>query len=102
MVEKSLFLGTALGGSSKSGSTTEGYSGKDWIQLMMHSHLRREDVIRHLLESMKQPVDKKKESEGPVSDKKPRDLPPLDLGIPVPGVGLTREVKGARKRLWTG
>ena len=73
--------------------------GKDWTQLMMHSHPRREDVIRHLLKSMKQPVDKKKESKGPVPDKKPRDLPPLVLGIPVPGVGLTLEIKGDKKTI---
>ena len=74
MVEKSLFLGVAWdpskmsrGGSTRAGSTDTPMArwadeGKDWIQLRVHSHLRREDVFRHLFESMKQPVDKKKES----------------------------------------
>ena len=51
---------------------------------LLEPHLK-EDVIRKLLESIKQPVDKKKESKGLVPRKKPRDLPPLDLGILVPG-----------------
>ena len=34
----------------------------DWIELMTQTRLRKEDVIRNLLESMKQPVDTKKES----------------------------------------
>ena len=34
--------------------------GKDWIQLMAQTQPRKEDVIRNLLESMKQPVDKTK------------------------------------------
>ena len=50
------------------GSMGGGGQGKDWIQPMRHSHPRREDVIRHLIQSMKQPVDKKKESKGPVPD----------------------------------
>ena len=49
--------------------------GKDWVQLMTQTQLRKEDVIRNLLESMKQPADKKKESEGSVLTKKSRDLP---------------------------
>ena len=49
--------------------------GKDWIQLMTQTQPRKEDVIRNLLESMKQPVDKKKESKGSMPTKKPRDLP---------------------------
>ena len=48
---------------------------------------------------MKQPVDKKKESKGPVSAKKPRDLPPLDLGTPVPGERPTLEIKGDNKTI---
>ena len=48
---------------------------------------------------MKQPVDKKKESKGPVPTKKPRDLPALDLGTLVPGELLTLEIKGTIKRL---
>ena len=67
--------------------------GKDWIQLMMHSHLRSEDVIRHLLQSTKQPVDKKKESKGPVPTKK------LDLGILVVGERPTLEIKGDNKTI---
>ena len=43
---------------------------------------------------MKQPVDKKKESKGSVPTKKQRDLPPLDLGTPVPGEKPTLEIKG--------
>ena len=59
--------------------------GNEWIQPMTQTKPRREDVIRNLLESTKQPVDKKKESKGHVPTKKPRDLPSLDLGTPVPG-----------------
>ena len=66
--------------------------GKDWIQLMTQTQPRKEDVIRNLLESMKQPVDKKKESKGSVPTKKPRDLPSRDLGTPVPGESPTLEV----------
>ena len=43
--------------------------GKDWIQLMTQTQPRKEDVIRNLLESMKQPVDKKMESKGSVPTK---------------------------------
>ena len=43
---------------------------------MTQTQPRKEDVIRNLLESMKQPVDKKKQSKGSVPTKKPRDLPP--------------------------
>ena len=66
---------------------------------MMQSHPRKEDVIRHLLQSMKQPVGKKKESKGPVPTKIPRDLPPLDLEIPVVGERPTREIKGDNKTI---
>ena len=72
---------------------------KDWIQLMTQAHPRKEDDIRNLLESMKQPVDKRKESKGSVPTKKPRDLPPLDLGTPVPGESLTLEIKGDNKTI---
>ena len=48
---------------------------------------------------MKQPMDKKKESKGPVSDKKPMDLLLLGLGIPVPGVGPTLEIKRNNKTI---
>ena len=71
--------------------------GKDWIQLMMQTRPQKEDVIRNLLESMKQPADKKKESKGPVPTKKPRDLPPPDLGTLVLGEPLTLETKGDNK-----
>ena len=53
--------------------------GKDWIQLMTQTQPRKEDVVRTLLESMKQPVDKKKESKGSVPTMKPRD-PPWNTG----------------------
>ena len=66
----------------------------DWIELMTQTRPQKEDVIRNLLESMKQPVDKKKESKGFVPTKKPRNLPPLDLGTLVPGDLLTLEIKG--------
>ena len=46
---------------------------------MTQTQPRKEDVIRNLLESMQQPVDKKRESKCSVPRKKPRDLPPLDL-----------------------
>ena len=59
-----------------------------WVR----SHLRREDVIRQLL-------DKKKESTGPVFDQKPRDMPHRVLGILIPGVGLTLEIQGITQRL---
>ena len=58
--------------------------GKDWIELMTQTRPQKEDVIRNLLESMKQPVDVKKESKGRVPTKKPRDRPPLELGTPEP------------------
>ena len=81
-----------------------------------HTLPRKEDVIRNLLESMKQPVDMKKESKGPVPTKKPRDLPPLELGFPDPPRHLpplelgalitgklpTLEIKGTVKRSGTG
>ena len=69
------------------------------MQLTTQTRPRKEDVIRNLLESMKQLVEKKKESRGPVPTKKPRDLPPLDLGTPVPGERPTLEIKGTMKRL---
>ena len=58
--------------------------GKDWIQLMTETQPRMKNVIRNLLESTKQPVDEKKSPDG-VPTKKPRDLPHLNLGTPVPG-----------------
>ena len=77
--------------------------GKDWIELMAQTRPRKVDVIRNLPESMKQPVEMKKESKGPVPTKKPRDLPPLDLGTLVPGETTTLEIKGDKiKRPQTG
>ena len=46
--------------------------GKDWIQHMIQTQPRKEDVIRNLLESMKQALDKKKDSKRSVPTKKPR------------------------------
>ena len=43
--------------------------GKDWIELMTQTQPRKEDVIRNLLESMKQPVDKKRESKRTCAEK---------------------------------
>ena len=72
--------------------------GKDWVQLMTQTQLRKEDVIRNLLESMKQPADKKKESEGSVLDKEIKGYC-LDLGTPVPGESPTLEIKGDNKTI---
>ena len=52
--------------------------GKDWIKLMTQLKQGNEDVIRSLLESMKQAVEKKKEPNGSLPTKQPRDLPPLN------------------------
>ena len=96
-------------GSTKLGSTTEvqwdtpmarwAGEGKDWIQFMTQTQPRKEDVIRNLLESTKQPVDKKKESKGSVPTKKSRDLPPVDLGTPVHVESPTLEIKGDNKTI---
>ena len=72
--------------------------GKDWIELMTQTRLRKEDVIRNLLESMKQQVDKE-ESKGLVPTKKPRDLFPFDLGTLVPREKLILEIKGCNKTI---
>ena len=53
---------------------------------------RKEDVIRSLLESMKQEVGEKTEPSGTRPTKKPRDLPFLELGIPEAGQWLTLEI----------
>ena len=74
---------------------------KDLTQLMTQTQPRKEDVLRNLLESMKQPVDKRS-PKGPVPTKKPTDLPPFDLGTLAPGERPTLEIKGTIKRLWTG
>ena len=53
--------------------------GKDRIKLMTQKkNPREEDVIRSLLESMKQAVEKKKEPNGTLPTEQPRDLPPLN------------------------
>ena len=68
--------------------------GKDWIKLMTRRKPRREGVIRSLLESMKQAVEKRKEPNGTRPTKKPRDLPPFELwytgGWSVPDAGKQR------------
>ena len=71
--------------------------GKDWIKLMAHQKPRREDVIRSLLESMKQAVEKKAEPNGTRPSKKPRDLLPFVLGILEACQCPTREIKGGLK-----
>ena len=60
---------------------------------------REEDVIRSLLESMKQAVAKKKEPNGTLPTEQPRDLPPLELRIPVAGKLPTLEIKGDCKTI---
>ena len=68
---------------------------------MAENKPHRKDVIRNLLESMKQAVEKKIESNGTRPTKKPRDLLPLELGIPkggsVPDFG--NEIKGDCKTI---
>ena len=49
--------------------------GKDWIKLMTQLKPRKEDVIRSFLESMRQAVGQKKESNGSLPTKQSRDLP---------------------------
>ena len=53
---------------------TDGEMGWRGEGLMTQTQLRKEDVVRNLVESMKEPVDKKKESKGSVPTKKPKDL----------------------------
>ena len=67
--------------------------GNDWIKFMALSKPRREDVIRSQLESVKQAVEKKNESNGTMPSKKPRDLPHLELGTPEAGKWPTLEIK---------
>ena len=66
--------------------------GKDFVQLMMQTRPQKEDVVRNLFQSMKQPVDKRKESKGSERTIKPWDLPPFDLETPLPGESLTLEI----------
>ena len=46
--------------------------GNDWIELLMQTRPQKEDVIRNLLESIKQPVGIRKASKGLVPTKKPK------------------------------
>ena len=73
--------------------------GKDRIKLMTQKNPREEDVIRSLLESMKQAVEKTKEPNGILPTEQPRDLPPLELRIPVAGKLPTLEIKGDCKTI---
>ena len=73
--------------------------GKDWIKLMTELKPREEDVIRSLLESMKQAVGQKKEPNGSLPTKQPSDLPLLKLKIPVAGKLPTLEIKGDSKTI---
>ena len=66
---------------------------------MMHTRLRREEVIGHLLQSMKQPVDKKKKSKGPEPTKETKGSAFRLLGRPVPGVRPTLEIKRGKKTI---
>ena len=68
--------------------------GKDRIKPMTQKKPREEDVIRSLLESMKQAVEKQKEPNGTLPTEQPRDLPPLELRILVAGKLPTLEIKG--------
>ena len=58
---------------------------------MTQTRPRKEDAIRNLLESMKQPED--------LCRQRNQDLPPLDLGTPVPGEKPTLEIKGDNKTI---
>ena len=73
--------------------------GNDWIKLMAQRKPHKEDVIRYLLETLKQAVGKKTEPNGTRPTKKPRDLPPLQLGIPEAGKWPTLELKGDCKTI---
>ena len=72
--------------------------GNAWIRLMAQKKPHKEDVVRSLLESMKQTVEKKAEPNGTRPVKKPRGLPPLVLDIPE---GWPWKSKEIAKRLWT-
>ena len=73
--------------------------GNNSIKLMAQFEPRKEDVIRSLLESMKQTAEKKAEPNGTRPTKKPRDLSPLVLGIPEAGKWPTLEIKGDCKTI---
>ena len=53
--------------------------GNDWMKVVVRRKPLREDVIRNLLKSMKQAVEKKKEPNGTRPTKKPRDMLPFEL-----------------------
>ena len=90
-------------GSPKLGCTTEVCSGtpmvrwagegKDWMELMTQTQLRKEDVIRNLLESMKQPVNKKKGAQRICADKETKGYLESDRHL---------RSKRTKKRLWIG
>ena len=68
--------------------------GNDWVKLLAQRQPRKEDVIRSLLESMKQAVEKKAESNGTRPTKKRIDLPSLELDFPEAGPRPTLEMTG--------
>ena len=61
---------------------------------MAQNKTHKEDVIRSLLESMKQAVGKKTEPNGTNPTKKPRDLPSPELEIPETGQWPIPAIKG--------
>ena len=63
--------------------------GNDWIKIMVQRQPRKEDVTHSLLASMIQAVEKKTKANKSGSPKKPRELPPFELGIPEEGKKLT-------------
>ena len=73
--------------------------GNVWIRVMAQRKPRKEDVIRSLLESMRQAVEKKTEPTRTRPTKKPRDLLPLELGIPEARKWPTLEIKGDCKTI---
>ena len=73
--------------------------GNDWIKLMAQQKPRKEDVVRSLLESLKQAVEKTTEPNGTRPTKKPRGLPPLELGIPEARQWPTLEIRGDCKTI---
>ena len=73
--------------------------GNDWMKLAAQRKPRKEDVIRSLLESMKQVVEKKAEPKGTRPKKKPWDLPPLELDMSEAGQRPTLEIRGDCKTI---
>ena len=68
--------------------------GKDWIQLMAQGPPCKEDVTHCLLASMRQAVEKRTKTGGSELTKKPRELAPLVLEIPVEDKRLMLEIRG--------